>query len=102
MGPVRLLALQDEPLGDLDDDGLADHVARVGAEARRLIDLHMELHLTDMVPLGALLAEGATWGLEPADVLALLPGTSPGSASPTLSSPRTRAAGRGSAPSTGG
>jgi pyruvate,water dikinase len=77
---ARLLALQDVALDGLDDVALAAHVLAVAAEARAGIDLHMELHLTDMVPLGALLAEGEGWGLTPEDVLGLLPGSSPASA----------------------
>lgn len=85
----ELLALQGEPIVEADERHLADHVLRAFALARRLIDLHMELHLTDMLPLGALLAEGGEWGLTPGDILPLMRGASPASTpSPTLEAAR--------------
>jgi rifampicin phosphotransferase len=96
---AELLALQDEPLPTLDDRDLADHVERAAATARRALDLHMELHLTDMAPLGLLLVAAATeGGLGPGEVVALMAGASPASApSPELVAARAAAAGPGAA-----
>ncbi|HVF33013.1 MAG TPA: PEP-utilizing enzyme [Acidimicrobiales bacterium] len=93
---AELLGLQDEPVDRYDDARLADHAERAAATTRRLMDLHMEIHLTDMVPLGALLAAGAGWGLAPAEVLELMQGASPASApSPELVAARAATAASG-------
>lgn len=94
---AELLALQDEEIASYDDDALTDHVIRAAATARRLLDLHMELHLTDMLPLGALIAEAAAWGLEPESVVGLMRGASPASGpSAELDGARAAVAGAGS------
>lgn len=70
-------AIQSEPIEDLDDDALADHVARVLAHNHRGWVRHHQLHGTDMGPIGDLLAHTNRWGLDPVAVMGLLRGRSP-------------------------
>lgn len=71
------LALQREPVGDLDDDGLADHVERVVAHNLRGWTRHHQLHATDTGPIGDLLAHTNRWGIDPVAVMGQLRGSSP-------------------------
>ncbi len=70
-------ALQGEPIGDLDDAGVADHVERVVAHNRRGWLRHHQLHGTDMGPIGDLLAHTNRWGLDPVAIMGQLKGRSP-------------------------
>lgn len=81
----RNRALQDEAIDAYDDAELADHLRRAFTNAREGHVLHFELHGTDLGPVGDLLAHTRRWGLPDAEVVAVLRGSSPASAAPTVS-----------------
>lgn len=70
-------AIQAEPIADLDDTAMADHLERVLAHNHRGWFRHHQLHGTDMGPIGDLLAHTNRWGLDPVAVMELLRGRSP-------------------------
>ena len=66
---------------DLTDDDLGDHLRTLG---EFLIDgwtRHHELHGSDIGPIGDLLAHALEWGIDPADAMAMLQGSSPATTS---------------------
>ena len=73
------LGLQGEELGALDDADLADHVRRAHAHMAASLALHFDLHGDDLGPLGDYIAHCRDWGIEPADALSALEGSSPAS-----------------------
>ncbi len=73
-------ALQAEELTALGDDELIDHVHRVADHMVRGFNVHFDLMLVHNIPLGRLVAACRGWGIEDADALALLAGSSPASA----------------------
>jgi pyruvate,water dikinase len=70
------LALQSEPLDQLDDLALADHLERVGAHLHRAIELHMEL-VAPSLPVGDFLAAAVGAGMMLPEAVDLLGGGSP-------------------------
>ncbi len=72
-------ALQAEVPDELDAADLADHLRRVRDHAAAGYQRHFALHGPDLVPTGLLLARCGDWGVDPAEVLALLVGASPAS-----------------------
>ena len=71
--------LQREDLAALDDAGLADHLRRAHRHMVESLVLHFDLHGDDLGPLGDYLAHCRDWGIEPADALTALEGSSPAS-----------------------
>jgi len=82
-GRAELLAaargLQAEPIDELDDDALADHLRRAADHLERGIGTHFELLPIHNVPVGRLLLACRDWDIEPGEVFDLLAGTSPAS-----------------------
>jgi rifampicin phosphotransferase len=76
------LALQGEPITELDDADLADHVRRAHRNALDGHLLHFDLHGDDMGPLGLYLSRCQDWGISPGDGIAALAGHSPSTAAP--------------------
>ncbi len=70
-------AFQAEAIDELDDEAMADHLARVLDHNLRGWIRHHQLHGTDMGPIGDLLAHTNRWGLDPVSVMELLRGRSP-------------------------
>jgi len=75
-------ALQAEPIAELDDAELADHVRRAHRNALDGHLLHFDLHGDDMGPLGLYLSRCQDWGIAPGDGIAALAGHSPSTAAP--------------------
>ena len=73
------LALQDVPVGEIDDQELAAHLRRCRANAEEGYRLHFRLHGPDLVATGLLLARGQEWGIDPRELLDALVGSSPAS-----------------------
>lgn len=74
--------LQAVDVETLDDGQLADHVERLMAYCRENFELHFYLHVFDLGPIGFLLAECARWGIDAAEVIPTLSGSSPSTAAP--------------------
>ena len=74
------LALQDEPLPDLDDHGVADHVERAAAFARDGARCHSEVIGVALVAGSRFVGAAIEWGLPPGELLTLTQGLSPMSA----------------------
>ena len=72
-------ALQGEPIDELDDAGLIDHLRRAAEHLERGIGTHFELLPIHNVPVGRLLIACREWGIEAGDAFDLLAGTSPAS-----------------------
>jgi rifampicin phosphotransferase len=73
-------SLQAEPIEELDDEGLLDHLDRVAAHFSHGARIHFELVPLHNVPVGRLLLAGRAWGLADGPLLSLLAGSSPASA----------------------
>ena len=76
------LRLQDVDLGRLTDLELIDHVKRVIDHCVSKVELHFWLHGFDMGPIGMLLSDAKTWGLDPIEFIPLLEGASPSTSEP--------------------
>jgi len=76
------LVLQDVALADLSDISLVDHIKRVIDHCVKKIELHFWLHGFDMGPIGVLLSDARSWGLDPVEVIPLLEGASPSTSEP--------------------
>ncbi|HKY16695.1 MAG TPA: hypothetical protein VJM33_17350, partial [Microthrixaceae bacterium] len=72
-------ALQGEPVEELDDAGLVDHLGRAAAHLERGIGTHFALLPIHNVPVGRLLLGCRGWGIEPDEAFPLLAGASPAS-----------------------
>jgi len=70
------LALQAEPLDQYDDAELAEHIDRAIAHFAAAAPLHFE-HSGFDIAIGVLLRATSDWGIDDADVIALLAGASP-------------------------
>jgi pyruvate,water dikinase len=66
----------------LDDQELADHLARLLAYCSENFELHFYLHTFDLGPIGFLLAECERWGIDPVSVIPALSGASPATSAP--------------------
>jgi pyruvate,water dikinase len=77
---ARCQALQAEALAALDDAALADHIDRAVALYRDGNVEHFALALADAIPVGDFLVASQNWGIDSAEALALLAGSSPTSA----------------------
>ncbi len=86
------LELQDVPLADLDDAGLAGHLEAVLGHLRWSFQEHFRLHGYDLGPIGQLLMAGRDWGIPAGDLLEALGGASPSTVEPLLALARIRAA----------
>ena len=72
-------ALQAEPLEQLDDDVLVDHLRRTADHFERGIAMHLGLIPVHNLPVGRLVQACRSWGIDDADTFALLGGNSPAS-----------------------
>jgi pyruvate,water dikinase len=72
-------ALQGEPIEQLDDHALVDHLARALDHLELGMGLHFQLTPIHDVALGRLLLACRAWGIDDAEVFALLAGSSPAS-----------------------
>lgn len=77
------LALQDEPVDDLDDRGLADHLTRVAQATEAGVRRHFDLLAATCLPVGELAVVAQRHGVAAADVLTLLAGSSAASVATT-------------------
>ena len=77
----RNQALQAIEPSELDDAALADHLRTLDRALIAGWIRHHELHGADIGPIGDLLAHAIGWGLDPADVMSLLRGSSPATTS---------------------
>lgn len=77
LGAAR--GLQSEPLEELDDAALVDHLRRAADHLERGIGTHFELLPIHNIPVGRLLLACRGWGIDPSEVFPLLAGTSPAS-----------------------
>ena len=75
----RARSLQAEPIEELDDDALVDHLRRAADHLEPGIGTHFDLLPIHNVPVGRLLLACRDWGIEPGDAFDLLAGTSPAS-----------------------
>jgi phosphohistidine swiveling domain-containing protein len=73
-------ALQSEPIEQLEDDALVDHLARALDHLELGIGTHLQLTPVQDVTLGRLLLACRSWGIDDAEVFPLLAGYSPASA----------------------
>jgi len=76
-------ALQAEPIEQLDDDALVDHLARALDHLELGMGTHFQLTPVHDVTLGRLLLACRTWGIDDAEVFPLLAGSSPASRAST-------------------
>lgn len=75
---ARLLALQDEPLPELDDEALLDHVERARLLVVDSVHAHFDTTAATMVPSGRFTMHVRRWAdLEPSEILGVLCGASP-------------------------
>ena len=72
-------ALQAEPLDDLDDDALVDHLRRSGDHLERGIAMHLRLIPVHNLPVGRLVQACRSWGIDDAETFSLFGGSSPAS-----------------------
>lgn len=72
-------ALQDEPVEQLDDDALVDHLGRALDHLELGMGRHFQLTPIHDLPLGRLLLACRAWGIDDAAVFALFAGSSPAS-----------------------
>lgn len=72
-------ALQREPIEELDDGALVDHLSRALDHLELGMGTHFQLTPIHDVPLGRLLLACRAWGIDHADVFPLLAGSSPAS-----------------------
>ena len=72
-------ALQREPIEQLDDDALVDHLARALDHLELGMGTHFQLSPIHDVTLGRLLLACRSWGIDDAEVFPLLAGSSPAS-----------------------
>jgi pyruvate,water dikinase len=72
-------ALQAEPLEQLDDAALVDHLRRAAAHFERGIAMHLELIPVHNLPVGRLVQACRAWGIADEETFALLSGSSPAS-----------------------
>jgi pyruvate,water dikinase len=72
-------ALQAEPIEQLDDEALTDHLRRAADHLERGIGKHFELLPIHNLTVGRLLLACRGWGIDPTEAFALLAGTSPAS-----------------------
>ena len=79
---TKNLALQHEDLDALDEGGLADHVGRAISHFSEVAPLHFE-HSGFDIAAGRLFQATTAWGLDTAEVAALLAGASPATAAVT-------------------
>lgn len=71
--------LQDEPIDQLDDDALVDHLGRALDHLELGMGTHFQLTPIHDLPLGRLLLSCRSWGIADASVFALFAGSSPAS-----------------------
>ena len=72
-------ALQAEPLEQLDDDVLVDHLRRSADHFERGIAMHLGLIPVHNLPVGRLVQACRSWGIDDVETFALLGGNSPAS-----------------------
>ena len=72
-------ALQAEPLNQLDDDALIDHLRRTADHFELGITMHLALIPVHNLPVGRLVQACRSWGIDDAETFALLGGNSPAS-----------------------
>lgn len=72
-------ALQIEPIEQLDDEALLDHLARALDHLELGIGTHLQMTPIQDVTLGRLLLACRSWGIDDAEVFPLLAGSSPAS-----------------------
>ncbi len=77
----RLAAV--EP-ASLDDHELANHLREAIDLVNHGAVLHFRLHISDLGPIGLLLAEAREWGLDRVEVMATLAGSSPATSAPVV------------------
>ncbi len=75
--------LGDVDVATLDDAELAAHLGKVWAHVEWAGTLHFRLHTSDLAPIGRLIAAGVDWGLDPAEVMTTLAGSSPATSAPS-------------------
>lgn len=71
--------LQREPIEELDDDALVDHLARALDHLELGMGMHLQMTPIQDVTLGRLLLACRSWGIDDAEVFPLLAGSSPAS-----------------------
>ena len=76
-------ALQAEALDRLDDQAIVDHLRRAADHYQRGMTLHFDLMAAHDIPLGRFLVACRSWGIDPADALTLMAGSSPASTAST-------------------
>lgn len=76
-------ALQAEPIEQFDDAALIDHLRRAADHFDRGCVMHFELMPVHDLPVGRLLLACRRWGIDDADALGLLAGSSPASKAST-------------------
>ncbi|MGA9277816.1 PEP-utilizing enzyme [Ilumatobacter sp.] len=69
-------------VGALSDGALADHLDELLVHTRDAMALHFRLHISDLGPIALLLDETEQWGIDGADVMAVLAGASPATSAP--------------------
>jgi pyruvate,water dikinase len=79
---ARNVAFTDVDVAKLSDGALADHLSDVHAHLRDSIVLHFRLHVSDMGPLGDLMAHLEDWGLHRDDTFRALVNASPATRGP--------------------
>jgi phosphohistidine swiveling domain-containing protein len=72
-------ALAAEPVAELGDDELLDHLTRAADRLARGMEVHFDLIPAHNVTVGRLVLACRRWGIADADALALLAGSSPAS-----------------------
>lgn len=72
-------ALQSEPIEQLDDDALVDHLGRALDHLELGMGTHLQMTPIQDVTLGRLLLACRSWGIDDAEVFPLLAGSSPAS-----------------------
>jgi rifampicin phosphotransferase len=85
------LELQDVELGALDDAALLAHVDACFQRCLTLWEEHFWMHGYDLGPIGILLFEGRSWGLDVRELVELLEGASPSTSDPVKALTRIRA-----------
>ena len=80
------LALQDVPLGVLDDAAAVEHAHTCLDHCAASWEHHFWLHGYDLGPLGQYLFEAEAWGLDANELLSLLEGASPSTSAPNRAS----------------
>lgn len=82
LGEASKLSRQN--VGSMDDKTLVEHLNEVWELVLYGMTLHFRLHISDLGPIGLLLVKARGWGLDNAEVMSSMAGSSPATSAPMV------------------